>query len=229
MTKDMVIKIGPRCKDLSGQRFGKLIVLRPVGRDKGGRILWLCRCDCGNETVVLGGHLRSGHTRSCGCLPGMLRHGACTNRHCTPEYQTWSGMRQRCQNPNSSGYQYYGGRGIKVCKRWQKFENFLIDMGKRPEGMTLDRIDNDSGYYQKNCRWATFHEQRCNSRPFSRGPHRQKWFLGFNTITGEFDEDNNQREFARRHGLTSDHISGCLRGERHQHKGWEFDYLPFQE
>ena len=142
------------------------------------------------------------------------------------EWDIWYKMIDRCENPKNISYENYGGRGIKVCARWHKFENFLTDVGKRPKGKSLDRWpDNDGDYKPDNWRWATPHEQRVNSRPKSYGRQRQRWFFAYNENTGEWDEDNNQSEFARNHGLNSAHISACLHKKEKAHKGWTFEFL----
>jgi hypothetical protein len=149
--------------DLTGQRFGRLVALKEIGRAN-GFVLWLCRCDCGSKTKVLSGNLRSGHSRSCGCMKGHPTHGHARNYTHTPTFKSWHSMLQRCDNPNRKGYKHWGGRGITVCERWRKFENFLADMGERPPGLSIDRIDNDRGYFPGNCRWATRSQQNSNQR-----------------------------------------------------------------
>lgn len=155
--------------DLTKKVFGRLTVVRCAGTNKRGHLLWECICNCGEHTTVLGASLRNGQTKSCGCLSKEgftnLTHGHTIGGHFTPEYQSWKGMRERCTNPKSSGYPNYGGRGIKICKRWaHSFENFFKDMGPRPKGKTLDRKNNDKGYKPSNCRWATRSEQNKNQR-----------------------------------------------------------------
>jgi hypothetical protein len=164
--------------DLSGQRFGRLAVLGRAQRAK-PEAYWHCRCDCGVEVVVNGCRLRNGNTRSCGCLRretaaingdhnvshGYARMGI--RRH--PLYSVWSGMRTRCRNPNNKNWKDYGGRGITVCERWDKFENFLADMGERPgPSYSIDRIDVEGNYEPGNCRWATPTEQVRNRRVLGR-------------------------------------------------------------
>lgn len=153
----------PRFVDKTGMRFGSLVAMSY--QSVNGRFRWLCRCDCGNRTIVAGGNLHlndDGGTRSCGCSKkGNPTHGQSR----TAIYRIWKKMRRRCGNPKDSGFRYYGARGITVCKRWQVFENFLADMGERPSPRhSIDRINNNLGYKPSNCRWATVNEQRRNTR-----------------------------------------------------------------
>jgi len=147
--------------DISGKRYGLLVVKEYLGGSK-----WRSICDCGGESVTVTNHLKSGNTTSCGCRKKSVL-GESTTKHGmagTPTHRTWKAMRNRCNNPNTPRYKDYGGRGITVCERWDKFENFLIDMGERPEGMSIDRVDNNKGYSKSNCKWATGKEQRANMR-----------------------------------------------------------------
>ena len=146
--------------DLIGQRFGRLIALKRVENSISGEIQWLCQCECDKHTIVIGKNLRTNHTKSCGCLwkDSITKHNLCDSQ----TYHTWENMIQRCTNLNVRLYQNYGGRGIEVCGRWLKFENFLEDMGERPYGTTIDRIDNDGNYEPANCRWSTYFTQRRN-------------------------------------------------------------------
>lgn len=156
--------------DLVGQKFGRLTVERLHAVEK-GRAVWACRCLCGNEAIVKAGNLRRGSTSSCGCY--RKEHSALmsTTRGLTrsPTYLTWVSMIQRCENPEATGYEYYGGRGVTVCAEWHDFETFLSDMGLRPKDRTLDRRDPNGNYERNNCRWATRKEQRDNQRPRTKG------------------------------------------------------------
>jgi hypothetical protein len=160
-------------KDLASQRFGRLVAREFVGRTKSGVALWRCDCDCGSTTTVQGPALVRGNTQSCECLhkekllASRTRHGlAAADAPKSRTYNSWNAMRRRCQQLSYCHYAGYGGRGIKVCERWlgeHGFENFLADMGERPEGKTLDRYPNNDGNYEPlNCRWATAKEQRNN-------------------------------------------------------------------
>lgn len=163
--------------DHVGQRFGRLEVLAAESITHYGETRWRCRCDCGEVVFVLGLNLRTGHTRSCGCLARELRaawnrvsisHGAARNGQRAPEYWTWQGAKDRCFNSRNRMFRYYGARGISMCKEWRRsFSAFLADMGPRPSPQhSIDRINNDGHYEPGNVRWATRSEQRRNRRDY---------------------------------------------------------------
>jgi hypothetical protein len=161
--------------DIAGQRFGRLTAVRQTARssrEPRRNPRWLFRCDDGKEIEADKYHVLSGNTRSCGCLSIEAKveratiHGHAARNRQTSEYRTWSGMHKRCSNPNDKEYKNYGGRGIRVCERWNEFENFLADLGPKPSPKhEIDRFPNKNGNYDPdNCRWATKIQQANNKR-----------------------------------------------------------------
>lgn len=178
-------------KDITGIRYGRLVAIRHSGfymKPSGKRsAIWECLCDCGNICNIRSTSLHSGDTKSCGCLGRYLRHekpleidpvletfrkiSKTTDQpkrvrvSGTRTHNTYKRMKGRCRNKNDPHYHMYGGCGITVCERWlESFDNFLEDMGERPEGTSLDRINGKLGYFKENCRWATPTEQAFNQK-----------------------------------------------------------------
>jgi hypothetical protein len=151
--------------DITGQRFGRLTVLRRAENTPTGRARWACACACGGSAVVCRDELRSGHVRSCGCIQGERHRGVrAPDGHISRTYSTWQLMIKRCMSATCREFDQYGARGITVCERWRDFQRFLDDMGERPPGTTIDRIDGTRGYEPGNCRWATPKEQGRNRK-----------------------------------------------------------------
>lgn len=164
------VQIGEKKEIKPGDVFDRLTVVRFAGTNKYRTKTWECLCACGNIRIVRGTELRSGRQKSCGChrteifIARNTEHGHTSRAKTSPTYTSWKKMIARCTNKNYYQYKNYGGRGITVCEEWRDFTVFLRDMGERPKGKELDRIDNDLGYSVSNCRWATHTQNNRNKR-----------------------------------------------------------------
>lgn len=151
-----------------GEKFSRLTLISEVRTGPRNRISYVCLCDCGEKRVVLKENLTTGRQKSCGCLSREMAKKICERKkthgmYKTRVYKIWAQMKRRCQVPSNGAYERYGAKGITVCDRWKDFENFYADMGD-DNGLTIDRINNELGYFKENCRWATWSEQAKNKR-----------------------------------------------------------------
>lgn len=161
-----------RIKDLSGKKYGRLLVESYAGM-RGRRAMWSCLCDCGNRHVAVGSDVTSGNTKSCGCQrvesssKNNLKHGMSRGGKLHGSYASYRGMLGRCYTPSNSEFKRYGGRGIVVCDRWlgsDGFDKFRMDMGERPDGHSIERIDVGAAYSPENCKWIPRGDQAKNTR-----------------------------------------------------------------
>jgi len=158
-----------RAPNLVGQKFSRLLVLER-SKNKGTRSAWKCLCDCGSMKIIQANNLMQKSIMSCGCLrrerarKRLIEKNTTHGLSYTGAYKTWISMIYRCTNPKHKFYKHYGDRGIKICEEWFVFEKFYEDMGDRPKGLTIDRINNNKGYSKKNCRWISQSKQCSNKR-----------------------------------------------------------------
>ena len=186
-------------KDLTGMRFGRLSVLELSPDRTCGKATWICRCDCGNVTKVIGRNLTTGDTKSCGCYRRERDHGNENVKHGGSSkkerlYRIWRGMKQRCNNPNATGFSRYGGRGITVCDEWKNnysaFREWALSHGYADD-LTIDRIDNDKDYFPDNCQWATKAQQVRNRAPYTQPNYNRKLYSikGITRTAQEWSEE----------------------------------------
>lgn len=200
----------PNAIDLRLHKYGRLTVKKYLYTNKSRNRIWLCICDCGEKINVLGSSLRSGNTKSCGCLfkENLIKRNTTHAMSNSYLHKIWQSMIQRCTYKKDKRYKNYGGRGINVCKRWLKFENFFEDMGHRTsKNHSLDRINNNKGYYKSNCRWATPLEQANNKSnniiiyidkiPFTVPQLSRKFNISYDAIRKRILKGKNGRELIK--------------------------------
>ena len=208
-----------------GKRFGKWTVIKESPKPKQECKYYLCECDCGNRIVVSGTSLRLGKSTRCReCA--FYKHGMVD----TPIYKIWGGMRSRCNNPKVKIYKYYGGRGIKVCSRWNDFKNFYKDMGDRPPGLQLDRINNNGGYEPSNCKWVTSKENNPSNKGDLKDEVLGKKFGKWKVLYKVKHKPKHRYYFCRCECGTERVISGgelrrkgnpkCKKCAAKEHRGW---------
>lgn len=170
-SKGAAMNHGNGFRDLTGERYGRLEVIQYSHKNHRNQTYWLCVCKCGEYTVARGSHLQQKNVSSCGCygreqgVKAVTKHGGCSGGVICRTYITWRCMISRCLLPGDTSFRSYGGRGIQVCRRWlESYDNFVADMGIRPQGKTLDRKNTNGHYHKENCRWATPQEQADNKR-----------------------------------------------------------------
>ncbi|WP_156456581.1 AP2 domain-containing protein [Blastomonas sp. CCH2-A2] len=192
-----------------GQSFSRLTVVASAGKDRKRNLLWQCQCSCGETTITAGYRLRSGETRSCGCLQreSVTERNASHGQSGTRLYIIWSNMRARCQDLSNP---HYGARGIKVCSDWETFEPFYqwAQQAGYDDSLTIERINNDEGYSPANCRWATVLEQSKNKRP--RKDHK----LTADDARAIRRDHRPRKEVAAEYGVNKNHISRIKNGLR---------------